>query len=352
MLSRNTKPIISPVRDTFILHLKPNPTQTEPIMPTLRTSRTILALLAPCLALSLTLPAAAQRPTPQPADSADSDDSASDVTPGQTPAQLRDSAWQLLTGAAADPKHAQTRIQALAALGLLGANPRSIKLIETAMADPDVDVRSAAALAAGQTHARSLVPALRHLLADTEPQVAYTAALTLWRNGDRSGQNLLVAVVDGDRRSSPTLLDGTEHDINKTVHSPSTLAKIGITEGRGCSSAPSASASPPITTSPQNGGNSARATALEALAQDRPGSKTRSGALRQTFVSALDDKDPALRAAAARALAPYHTPGTAAAISNRFYDRKSPVRLNAAAAYLICSGASPASPHLDLSANP
>jgi len=311
----------------------------EAPMPTLRA---IVLLLTLCI----TLPTLAQTPTPP---APDADDSTSQIAPGQSPNELRTSAWQLLTDAAADPKHAQTRIQSLAALGLLGANPRSLKLIETAMADPDVDVRTAAALAAGQTHARAILPALRHLLKDPEPQVAYSAALALWRNGDRSGKSLLIAVVDGDRRSNATLLNGTEHDIDKTLHSPSALAKIGISEGAGLLLGPFGIGIAAYNYIARNGGNSARATALEALAQN-PTDRTE--ALRKTFVAALDDKDPALRAAAARALALYHTPATAAAISHQFYDSKAPVRLNAAAAYLICSGASPASPHLNPSVTP
>ena len=52
------------------------------------------------------------------------------------------------TDAATDLKRTQTRLQALTALGLL-RSPRSAKLIADAMTDPGLDVRTAAALAAG-----------------------------------------------------------------------------------------------------------------------------------------------------------------------------------------------------------
>ena len=93
-----------------------------------------------------------------------------------------------------DAKHPQTRIQGLAALGLL-RSPRSEKMIVDAMADPDVDVRTAAALAAGQTRDRNLTTPLRNLLDDKEPQVAFTAASTLWKMNDKSGEDILMAVV-------------------------------------------------------------------------------------------------------------------------------------------------------------
>ena len=76
-------------------------------------------------------------------------------------------------------------------------SPRSEKMITDAMADPDVDVRTAAALAAGQTKDRNLTTPLRNLLDDNEPQVVFTAATTLWKMGDKSGEDILMAVVDG-----------------------------------------------------------------------------------------------------------------------------------------------------------
>ena len=65
-----------------------------------------------------------------------------------TAGQRTDAAWKILTDAAGDAKHTQTRIQALAALSLL-RSPRSAKMIADAMLEPDLDIRTAAALAAG-----------------------------------------------------------------------------------------------------------------------------------------------------------------------------------------------------------
>ncbi|HEY5056843.1 MAG TPA: HEAT repeat domain-containing protein, partial [Acidobacteriaceae bacterium] len=115
-----------------------------------------------------------------------------DLTAGKLPAsstrgQRVDSAWAMVTEAAADSKRPQTRVQALAALGML-RTPHSARLIAEAMRDSDLDVRTAAALAAGQSGDRSLTTPLRSLLDDSEPQVVFTAALTLWKMNDRSGE--------------------------------------------------------------------------------------------------------------------------------------------------------------------
>jgi len=72
-----------------------------------------------------------------------------------TAGQRTDQAWKILIDAATDVKHTQTRLQALTALGLL-RSPRSAKLIADAMTDPGLDVRSAAALAAGLSRDRTL----------------------------------------------------------------------------------------------------------------------------------------------------------------------------------------------------
>jgi len=64
------------------------------------------------------------------------------LSPTATAGQRSDAAWKILTDAATDAKHTQTRLQALTALGLL-RSPRSAKLIADAMADPGLDVRTA-----------------------------------------------------------------------------------------------------------------------------------------------------------------------------------------------------------------
>jgi HEAT repeat protein len=256
----------------------------------------------------------------------------------KTPAQLQQEAWTMLSTAAADPKHNDTRIQALAALGLMGSNPRSLKLIETAMQDRDVDVETAAILAAGQTKAISIRPAIHRLLDSKEPQVAYTAALTLWKMGDRSGEDILAAVIDGERRASATLINGTEHDIDRTLHSPSELAKIGVIQGAGLLLGPFGFGITAYEYIKKNGGDSARVNAIEALSQEK------SDAIRKVLLAALGDKDLGVRAAAAKALDSYHQPDASAAIAKLFDDPKQPVRLTSAAAYLISTGASPESP--------
>jgi HEAT repeat protein len=56
------------------------------------------------------------------------------------------------------------------------------------------------------------------------------------------------------------------------------------------------------------------------------------------LVAALGDKDPAVRAASAKALVDYHDHETSMAVYALLQDPKQPVRLTSAAAYLRTTG--------------
>jgi hypothetical protein len=253
------------------------------------------------------------------------------VSSTYTPEQRSDEAWTLLTNAVGDVKHPQTRIQALAALGLM-RSPRSEKMLTDAMGDADLDVRTAAALAAGQTKDRNLTTNLRNLLDDKEPQVAFTAAVTLWKMNDRSGEDILMAVTDEERSAGPTMMHGTEHRLSKDLHDPALLARLGATQGAFMLLGPFGFGLTAIEYMRRSGGDFARVSAIELVSQER------TEPIHKELVAALRDKDPAVRAASAKALVDYHDKETSKAIYALFADPKQPVRLTAAAAYLRTTG--------------
>jgi len=255
------------------------------------------------------------------------------LSPTATDEQRTDAAWKVLTDAAGDVKRlqTQTRIQALAALSLLRC-PRSAKMIVDVMTDPDVDIRTAAALAAGQTGDPNLTTNLRNLLDDKEPQVAFTAAMTLWKMGDKSGEDILIAVVDGERSAGPTMMHGTEHKIDKDLHDPEMLARMGVMQGASMFLGPFGYGITAFEFIHQSGGDMTRVAAIEQISQEK------TDPIHKELLAALTDKDPAVRAAAAKALADYHDKATSMAIYPLFADKKYPVRLTAAAAYLRTTG--------------
>jgi HEAT repeat protein len=207
------------------------------------------------------------------------------------------------------------------------------------MKDPVVDVRTAAVLAAGQTKNRNLTTNLRTMLDDKEPQVAFVSATTLWKMNDRSGEDILIAVVDGDRKATAGLKDSTMHTMNKDLHNPSTLARIGALQAGSMLLGPFGIGIGAYEYMHKNGGNSARVTAIEQISQEK------TNPIRTNLISALGDKDPAVRAAAAKGLGMnYHDTAISDALLPVFDDTKKPVRLTAAAAY-INSTSSTSPPH-------
>jgi len=273
----------------------------------------------------------ASAPKAKSAGGDDSEGTAAAISPTATPEQRSNAAWAILTSAASDAKHPQTRIQALAALGML-RSPKTEKIIADAMADADLDVRTAAALAAGQTKDRNLTTPLRDLLKDREPQVVFVAAMTLWKMGDKSGEDILVSVLDGERSASPTLVNGTRQKITRELHDPSAMTRLGTQEGAAMLLGPFGFGATALEYVRKNGGDPARVSAIEQLSQDK------TEPIHKELEAVLGDKDPAVRAAAAAALVDYRDKATSMAIYTLFADVKYPVRLTAAAAYLRTTG--------------
>ncbi len=254
------------------------------------------------------------------------------ATPNATPQENATDAWNMLTTALDDIKHLDHRVQALAALGLMGENPRAQKLIIDSMGDKDLDIRTAAVLAAGETKSRNMTTPLRNLLDDKEPQVAFAAATTLWKMKDRSGEDVLMAVAAGDRPANANLVNGTMHTMNKDLHSPSTLAKIGALQGASILLGPFGIGITAYEYIRKNGGDSARAKAIDDLSEQH------SELIRKQFLACLGDKDVAVRTAAAKALRDYHDSEVSKALAQLFDDPKLPARLTAGAAYLVTTG--------------
>lgn len=240
-----------------------------------------------------------------------------------------ESAWAMLTTAC--HKATQTRIIALAALGTMGSDPRAAALIREGMNDPELEVRQAAIVAAGQTKNRALIPALRERLKDPEPEAVFTAAVTLWKMDDHTGEDFLRDVADGDRRAKPGLMHGAKNDVNREVHNPKAMANLGATEGASILLGPFGFGVKAFEYMLKSGSDPARAAAIDLLAQSHaPG-------IRAELIEALSDKDQAVRAAAAKALGQRHDAEAIKPIGELFSDPKLPVRLFAAAAYINCS---------------
>ncbi len=250
-------------------------------------------------------------------------------------------AWTIITDAAGPGRPAHDRIQAMAALGTMGNDERAARLIEEGFTAKDYDVRVAAVLAAGLTKNPKLIPALQRVLDDDNALVAYTAAITLWKMHDTSGQDLLTAVALGDRKAGVGLIKGEKHKAAKELHSPKTMGMIAVNQASGYFLGPFGVGLKAIEIVNKNSGAVPRAQAIDELA------KQHSDDVHNVLVQDLTDPEPAVRAAAAKGLGRWQDEQTEKLVAPMFGDNKLAVRLTAAATYLRAANHIPTPPDSD-----
>lgn len=238
-------------------------------------------------------------------------------------------AWDLLNTAVAATKIQvqQERIDAIAALGTLGDFPHAVDLLRAAQKDQDRHIRLAAVVAMGSSKKTAFIPDLKRALDDSAAEVSFSAAVGLWKMNDKSGESILSAVVAGDRKAKQSAVGSEKHQADEDLHNPSKLALIGAEQGAYVILGPFGYGLSAIRRGKENGA-SARTIAVTLLAEDK------SAATEKSFVDALDDPDPAIRTAAARALGDYHNKEVLDALGDGFYDIKPQVRTMAAASYI------------------
>lgn len=237
-------------------------------------------------------------------------------------------AWTIITGAAGPGRPAHDRVQAMAALATMGNDERAARLIEEGFTAKDYDVRVAAVLAAGLTKNPKLIPPLQRVLDDDNAMVAYTAAITLWKMHDSSGQDLLEAVALGDRKAGVGLIKGEKHKAAKELHSPKTMGMIAVNQASGYFLGPFGVGLKAIEIMNKDSGAVPRAQAIDELA------KQHSDEVHDLLAQDLTDPEPAVRAAAAKGLGRWQDEQTEKLVAPMFGDNKLPVRLTAAATYL------------------
>ena len=298
-------------------------------------SPAIRGVLNAMLAISLCSSALAQEspPTPAARNSSKAASTSAASTSATATGQTVQQCWQLLVDSVQDAKHTETRTQALNALSSLGWSARANGLIADAMKDPNLDVRTAAVLAAGKAKSPSLVEPVRKLLDDPEPQVVFAAATTLWKQfGDKSGEDILATIATGDRKANPSLIHGAKNDISRTVHSKAALEKIGIVTAAGMVLGPFGFSVSAVEYARKYGDDTGRLQAIDLLGEHQ------SEGVHDEMKSALEDSDAGVRAAAVRVLGSFHRPQDAEVIEPLLDDSKLPVKLAAAAAYINCVG--------------
>jgi HEAT repeat protein len=240
-------------------------------------------------------------------------------------AAARRDAWQCLTAGLAE-KNYDHRAQALSALGTIGVRPEVVHLVEGGLADKSALVREVAAATLGGMKSRASIPKLRTALDDDSPLVVYAAATALWQMNDKSGEDIFVEIVQGDRKISGGTVSEGRHYAHEKLHDPGALAELGAEQAAGTFLGPAGWGVTLVVELAKDKGAAARA-ASALLLGDSTGTDSR-----DTLEHALDDKSWIVRAAAAEALARHGSQGNIAMLAPLLQDDRPEVRYEAAAA--------------------
>ena len=252
----------------------------------------------------------------------------SDTHPIVSP-EVRKAAWEILAGAATDNK-ASRRQNVVVAASTIGNWSRAVSLIESLLRDKDPDVRGMSATALAEMNSRRSIPALRRVLSDNSALVRFAAAKSLWQLGDYSGREILMGVLQGDSSPSDGVIKSNLRDANKKLHNPRELAFAGINAASGLLGPFSYG----VTMAEQFATDKsapARAISASLLASDRNPTSLRE------LQDALQDKNPAVRVAVAKALGHHPCRSVVEDLRGLLEENKDEVKYMAAASILRIS---------------
>jgi HEAT repeat protein len=174
--------------------------------------------------------------------------------------------------------------------------------------------------------------ALRKALEDTVPEVSFAAAKALWARHDRDGRAALLAVLEGESKSSSNFFSKQKRDTLRMMHTPRTTFLFAVQQGAGFIPFPGvgegvASMQGILASS----GVLGRASAALLLGADRD------PATIEALKDALSDKDSSVRAAAVHSISLRNDPALKRELEPLLQDGNEAVRLRAAAGYLRLS---------------
>jgi len=161
----------------------------------------------------------------------------------------------------------------------------------------------------------------------------------LWQMGDHNGRGILIDVVSGERATAKTTMQSEMHSARKRLRNPLGLGLTGAKQGAVALLGPLGIGVEAIEELARDRWAPARALAVTLLARDPKAESQRQ------IEDALEDKNWAVRAAAAKALGGTARLAAIAKVRPLLDDDKDAVRYMAAAAILRLSvGASHAEP--------
>lgn len=225
-----------------------------------------------------------------------------------------------------------TRKQAVVALSLASDRSPLMPLLEGMLADKDVEVKLAVVASLSEVKTKSATDALHKALEDEVPEVSFAAAKSLWLRNDPEGRKALLAVLEGESKTSSGFLTKQKREALRMMHTPRTTFMYAVRQGMGFVPVPGLgegiASMQAILTDP---GVTGRASAALLLGKDR------NPATEAALKDAMYDKDWHVRAAAVHSLALRNDPTLEKELAPMLDDEKEEVRLRAAAGWLRLS---------------
>src|SRR6516225_8878294 len=229
-------------------------------------------------------------------------------------------------------KNPETRKQAVVALSLASGRGPLFGQLEGMLQDKDVEVRQAVVASLSDVKTASATAALKKALDDEVPEVSFSAAKALWARHDPAGRTALLAVLEGESKTSSNFFSKQKRDALRMMHTPRTTFLFAVQQGVGFIPLPGvgegvASMQGILASS----GVSGRASAALLLGADKD------PATIDALKDALTDKEGSVRAAAVHSLSLRNDPAFKAQLETLLEDSNESVRLRAAAGYLRLS---------------
>jgi HEAT repeat protein len=235
-------------------------------------------------------------------------------------------AWETLTKGLEDGD-SDHRKKTLAAAGTIGSDKKAVEFVARGLKDKDVLVRQTAATTLGEMNSKDAIPDLQAAL-DDSPEVAFTAAKSLWQLGDTTVDEFFQEVLEGERKNTPGKMKSASRMAKKKLK-PGSLAFMGVKEATGVMFGPASfgvtAVQEAIKEGRKDSGVPGRAVAAEILGKD-------SDPYALTLLEwALDDDSWAVRVAVAKALGERGNIGSVPKLMPLLKDEHHGVRYMAAA---------------------
>lgn len=226
-------------------------------------------------------------------------------------------------------KNPDTRKMGVVALSLAASAGPLFDTLAGMADDKDVEVRLATVLSLAEVKTVQARQILEKMLDDSVPEVAFAAAKALYARKDPLGKRALLAVLQGETKTTSSYFNQQMREALRMMHTPRVTFLYAVRQGAGFVPLPGfGEGISSLQAILADNGVSGRATAALLLGDERDAATI--AALRD----ALNDKDWHVRAAAVHSLALQNNPAVRKDLDPMIDDESEGVRLRAAAAVL------------------